>query len=306
MKVLIVGTGAIGGFYGALLDRQGAEVSVVCRSDYATVRDGGIRIHSPLGNWIFRPHRVLRDIGEAGRDHDYLLLCTKILEGMDRAAMIREAVGPHTAITLIQNGVEIEAPLAERFPDHELISGLAFVCVSRTAPGVIWHQAYGRLAFGNYPGGCSERVRSLCTRFEAAGVPATATEDIVAARWQKCIWNAPFNPLSVISGGLRTADILGCQEPYVRAVMEEVSAVAAACGHPVPAGTIDRNIDHTRAMPPYKTSMLLDHEAGRPLETEAILGNAVRAARRVGVSTPRLESLYTMLKLIEYRLAQPL
>ena len=302
MKALIVGTGAVGGFYGALLARAGAEVAVVSRSDYETVRRDGIHVRSPLGEWTFRPAAVYRNAAEVASPPDYAILCTKVLPHIDRPALIRDAVGPDTAIVLIQNGVEIEDEIVEAFPDHELISGLAFVCVSRTAPGQVWHQAYGNLMFGDYPAGVSPRVESLCAAFDRAGVRARAAADIVAARWRKCVWNAPFNPLSVLSGGLYTSDILQSQEAFVRTLMGEVCAIAATTGHPLPEDVIDRNIEDTRRMPPYKTSMLLDFEAGRPMETEAILGNAVRAARREGVPVPHLESVYALMQLRQRQL----
>ncbi|HHJ38958.1 MAG: 2-dehydropantoate 2-reductase [Methylothermaceae bacteria B42] len=299
MKVLIVGTGAIGGFYGALLAKQGAEVSVVCRGDYDTVKTHGIYIQSTLGEWTFQPDAVYRHAGEVPSPPDYVILCTKVLPHVDRVALIREAVGPETAITLIQNGVEIEDELAKAFPDNELISGLAFVCVSRTKSGHVWHQAYGHLMFGRYPAGITPKVTALCDTFNKSGISAKAMEDIVAARWQKCVWNAPFNPLSVLSGGLYTSDILENQEAFVRQLMTEVCAIAEATGHPLPPNVIDKNIANTYKMPPYKTSMLLDFEAGRPMETEAILGNAVRAGQREGVAIPRLESVYALMKLRE-------
>jgi 2-dehydropantoate 2-reductase len=96
--------------------------------------------------------------------------------------------------------------------------------------------------------------------------------------------------------------MLDTQEPFIRALMAEVHAIAAALGHTLPAGIIDQQIDGTRQMPAYKTSMLLDYEAGRPMETEAILGNAVRAGRRAGVSVPHLEAIYALMKLRELAL----
>jgi 2-dehydropantoate 2-reductase len=113
------------------------------------------------------------------------------------------------------------------------------------------------------------------------------------------VWNAPFNPLSVLSGGLCTNDILSTREPFVRAIMDEVCEIATAVGHSLPEDIVEKNIASTRKMPPYKTSMLLDFEAGRPMETEAILGNAVRAGQRVGVPIPHLESVYALMKLRE-------
>ncbi|CAL1240017.1 ketopantoate reductase family protein [Candidatus Methylocalor cossyra] len=306
MKVLVIGTGAVGGFYGALLAKQGVEVSVLARSDYAHIQRHGIAVHSDtgLGDFHFRPAAVVRRGAELPDPPDYVLLCVKVVEGVDRIGLLRDAVGPATAIVLICNGVEVESGIAEGFPQHELISGLAFICVTRLAPGRIWHQAYGRLALGNYPSGVSAKTQALAAAFARSGIACVTSDTIVTARWQKCLWNAAFNPLSVLSGGLATGDILAHQETLVRALMAEVAQIAQAVGHPLPPDAIDRNIDSTRQMPPYKTSMLLDFEAGRPMETEAILGNAVRAGRRAGVALPQLETVYALMKLRELQLTQ--
>jgi 2-dehydropantoate 2-reductase len=304
MRILVIGTGAIGSFYGSLLAKAGAEVSVLARSDLEHVKAHGINLRSEtsLGQWHFTPSKVVASAADLAETPDFVLLCIKLVEGADRIALLRDSLGPKTAIVLISNGVEIEDEIAAAFPDHELISGLAFICVTRTAPGKIWHQAYGRLALGNYPNGLSEKTSALAASFERAGIGCNITENIGTARWQKCLWNAAFSPLSVLSGGRSTSDILSTQETLIRAIMAEVSAIASALGHTQPDGIIDQQIDGTHNMPPYKTSMLLDFEAGRPMETEAILGNTVRAGHRAGVAIPHLDTLYALMKLRELRL----
>lgn len=301
MNVLVVGSGAVGSFYGALLAKAGAHITLHARSDFDCLARSGLEICSEtaLGKWHFTPATVIRDARELISKPDYILLCIKLVEGASRVELIRDAVGPDTAIVLLSNGVEIEDDIVKAFPNNEVISGLAFVCVTRTAPGRIWHQAYGRLAFGNYPTGLSNKVMALCETFRRTGIDCDASAQITTARWQKCIWNAAFNPLSVLSGGLGTQDILSTHEPLVRHIMEDVLKIANALGHSLPANIIDQQISSTHTMPPYKTSMLLDFEAGRPMETEAILGNALRAGQRVGLSLPYLETLYALMKLRE-------
>lgn len=304
-SVLVVGAGAIGAFYGAVLARQGARVSVVCRSDFATVSRSGFSIRSAtLGDQAFRPERVLRDAADCGPSPDYLLLTVKVLEGVDRAALIRPAVGPNTLIVLIQNGIDIESEIASAFPDNEVASGLAFVGVRRVAPGEIVHHAYGSLVMGNFPSGISPAVQQLAALFEAGGIGCKLTENVLTARWQKAVWNAVFNPISILGGVLDTATILATSagEDFVRQAMAEVCAVAAALGHPLPADTIERNLAGTRAMGAYKTSMALDYENVRAMEVEAILGNAVRAGRRAGVAMPALEALYALTKMVEHKI----
>lgn len=302
-KVLVAGAGAIGAFYGALLAKAGCEVSVLCRSGFEAVKQHGFQIIShDLGQWQFMPDQVLQNAADYQGNPDYILVCTKVIPEIDRAALIEPAVKANTAIVLVQNGIAIEKDMQTAFPWHEIISGLAFICCNQTSPGVIHHLAYGRLMLGNWPVSASEKTLQLSQWFNQAGIECTTTENIVAGRWQKCVWNAPFNPLSVLSGGLPTLAILQTQEAFVRAVMQEVFDTAKALGYTLPSDIIDSNIERTYNMPPYKTSMLLDFEHGRPMETEAILGNAVRAAQSIGQPCPRLQSLYALMQLRELQL----
>lgn len=302
-KILIVGAGAIGGFYGSLLARAGAEVSVVCRSDYQIVKQQGFHIDSySLGRWQFQPQQILRHAGDYQDEADYLILCSKVTEHIDRVAILRDAVRKNTVIVFIQNGVEIEAELQVAFPENELISGLAFVCCNRLAAGEISHLAYGKLTIGNVPFGVSDKTLHLQQLFLQAGIECIASENIIASRWQKCVWNAPFNPLSVLSGGLPTLTILQNQAGMVRRIMQEVCDVAAGCGYVLPDDIIETNIQNTLVMPPYKTSMLLDFQRRHAMETEAILGNAVRAAGREQIACPTLRTVYELMKLRELQI----
>jgi len=303
-SILIVGAGAVGALFGSALARQGAQVSVVCRSDYDIVAREGYDITSPLlGNHRFYPHSVFRDVAQAKTPPDFLVLTTKVLEGVDRAALIRPAVGPKTVIVLIQNGIDIEAELAQAFPENEILSGLAIVGVGRSAPGMVNHQTMGQLNLGRYPDGNSAAAEQIATLLNGAGMGCKVTDNVVAARWQKAVWNATFNPISITGGMLDTSIMLGTPEStaFIQRAMEEVCAVAAAAGHPLHPKLVDQLITGTKAIPPYHTSMALDYKYGRPMEVEAILGNTVRAARKHGVSTPILETVYALTKMIEAR-----
>jgi 2-dehydropantoate 2-reductase len=301
MNVLIVGAGAVGALFGSALARQGARVSVVCRSDYEAVSRDGYDIRSAhFGDHRFRPDRVYRQVAECREPPDYLLLTSKVLENVDRAALIRPAVGPRTVIVLIQNGVDIEPPVAAAFPDNELLSSLAFVAVGRSAPGQVNHQSLGSLILGRYPAGITPAAQQLAAAFEAGKVPCKLTENVVGARWQKAVWNATFNPISILGGVLDTAAMLKTEADaaFVRRAMQEVCDVAQAAGHPQSPNLIEQMVGATKAMPAYKTSMALDYENGRPMEIEAILGNTVRAGRKVGVATPTLDAIYAIATMV--------
>src|SRR5690606_21410391 len=247
------------------------------------------------------PDQVFRNTNDAGRAFDYVVLATKVLDSMDRAALLEPAVGEASSIVLLQNGLDIEAPIAAAFPENELISAIAFIAVSRTAPGKVHHQSEGSLVIGRYPSGDSPRADQLASLFKASAIPCRVTPDIVTARWQKALWNAAFNPISIMGGVLDTSAILRTPESrrFIRDTMVEIAATAHAAGHPIDEAVIDKLIEGTRAMPPYKTSMALDFEHGREMEIEAILGNVVRAARRLGQGVPRLETIYSIAKMIE-------
>lgn len=311
MKVLVVGTGAVGAFYGGKLAEAGAEVSTVCRSDYAHVRARGITIESVLGDFQFRPRRVVRTVAEyaAVEAADLLLVALKVLPEIDMPALLGPAVRPGVSILLLQNGIDIEPPLIDAFPRTPVLSGLAFTCINRVGPGHVRHLDYGRLTIGRYPTGSHPVVEQLAELFRSVRVPVKVSERVVRDRWVKLIWNAPFNPISVLGGGVTTRDIMDSPEGVHLAcsVMEEVRAVAASRGIEISDNVIEKNLEATRQMTPYKTSMCLDCEAGRPLEVEAILGNAVRAARTAQppVSVPRLESLYALLGLVDRTLRHP-
>jgi 2-dehydropantoate 2-reductase len=197
--------------------------------------------------------------------------------------------------------VDIEPEVAAAFPGNELLSGIAMVGVGRSAPGVVHHQTAGSPRLGRYPQGVTAAAEQLAYQFSEGGIACSLTEQVVGARWQKALWNASLNPISIMGAVLDTTHMLGTPEArdFVRRTMQEVSAVATAAGHAPPAGLIEQLIEVTAAMPPYKTSMAQDYESGRAMEIEAILDNTLRVARRLDVATPVLDSLHALARMIE-------
>ncbi|MEO5364807.1 MAG: 2-dehydropantoate 2-reductase [Magnetococcus sp. WYHC-3] len=296
--VLILGAGALGGFYGAKLHQAGLRVSVVCRSDFDTVRRDGIHVDGLEGTCHFHPHRVLRRAAELDSPADVILVATKSLPGVPVPPLLEGAVSPRTTLLLLQNGIGIEDDTARAFPNNELLSGLAFICASRTAPGHIRHVCFGHLTIGRHPRGDSSTAHWLAAQWEKAGIPCRVSPQIVTERWKKLVWNAPFNPISVLAGGATTRQMM--DDPLLRNlarhVMVEVCEVAAAAGHPLPDSVVAEHLEATEAMKPYKTSMLLDYESGREAEIHAILGRTLEIAREHRVATPHLETLYALLR----------
>jgi 2-dehydropantoate 2-reductase len=302
-RILILGAGAIGGFYGHILSKQGAHVTLVCRSDYEVVKKKGFHILSKtFGDSLFVPHETMPSCHSyQGKYPDFLIVSLKVIPEVDRVELMRPAVGPNTVIVLMENGVEIETEIHEAYPDNQLISCLAFIQVSRISLGMIEHYAYSDLTMGNFPRDVSNECRELARLFEEGGVPVVLHEKITEGRWQKVLWNAPFNPISVLGGVIPTLGLLSAPggEALVRELMEEIIQIAAATGNVIPPEMPDEMIRRTYDAPAYKTSMALDWERGQDLEVEVIIDNTLKAAQREGVHAPRLQQVQSLIKMMQ-------
>lgn len=298
MKILNVSSGAVGAYFCGRLAQKGADVAVTVRSDRELIAAEGFAIKSIAGDFVFKPQAVLSSAAEYQESADYLVLTSKVLPDADMVELMRPAVKPDTVIVLIQNGIGIEDALARAFPENEILSAIAYIGVSRIAPGKLEHKGAGKLIIGKFGGGESSACKALCEMFEAAGVSAEYTLDIAFYRWKKLLWNVPFNALSVLGGGLLTGEMTdnGTTEALCKELMKEVIAVARANKVALPDSMVEENIEYTRNFPPYKTSMLIDCENSRPLEVDAIVGRVVANAQAHNIAVPHLETLYAILK----------
>ncbi len=298
MKILNISCGAVGAYFCGRLAEQGTEVAVTVRSDRELIADRGFDIKSIAGDFIFRPQQVLNSADEYHDQADYIIITSKVLPEADMVKLIGNAVKADSVIVLIQNGIGIEKALAEAYPNNELISAVAYIGVSRIAPGVINHQGAGKLILGKFGGGPSKAAKILCNMFAHASVPADYTEDIAFYRWKKLLWNIPFNIISVLGGGLLTNEMTdsGELEKLCANLMREVIATAHSCQINLPESLVQENIEYTRNFPPYKTSMLIDCENLRPLEVDAIAGEVVKIARANRIPTPCLETVFALLQ----------
>ena len=299
-KILVVGGGAIGGFYGGKLAQGGARVSVVCRSNFEIVKAAGFKVKSIWGNFEFFPDQVVQKVEDYNGAPDFILITVKALPKLKIPAMIQKVVKEKTSIVLFQNGIDIEYAYLRAFPKSEILSGLAFVCVSQFEPGHIDHQDFGRVCIGRYPEGNSGKSIELSKIFNANGVPCTVSDNIVTERWKKLLWNASFNPLSILGEGKNTQEIMQCPdaEKLILNIMQEVRSVAISSGHHIDQEEIKKHLSDTKVMKAYKTSMLLDYEAGKQLEIEAIVGNLIKIAEVKNISIPYSKAMYHLLKLI--------
>ena len=296
-KILVIGAGAIGSFYSAKLAQVGVEITLWCRSDYDFIKKNGIKIESYEGDFQFIPHKILKNLNEIDDEFDYILIATKALPTIDIPALIKNILKAKTKIILIKNGIHIEKNIAENFPNNELISAIAFIGVSRKSAGIICHQEYGKIIIGTYGKKASDAVHFLENLWKKSGIEVVVTDEILLERWKKLVWNGAFNPLSVVLRGKNTAEILNSDLALnlVKNIMNEICNLAKIDNCELPSDVIEKNIVATQKMKPYKTSMLLDFEAGREMEVEAILGNAIKFAQSKSMSTPYLSTIYAII-----------
>ena len=307
-RIAVVGSGAIGCYYGGKLAASGHDVHFLMRSDLETVRSQGLALRCTDAPDVVLPRvQAYGSTAEIG-PVDLVLIALKTTANGALDKLIPPLLHSGTALVTLQNGLGNEEYLAQRFGAHRVMGALCFICLNRVAPGVIRHFGKGTLSIGEYQGAPQPRTRALTGALAQAGIDAVSVENLITERWRKEVWNVPFNGLSIAAGGLTTDLILASPHlaALVRGLMEEVIAIAAARGHAIPADYIDFQIERTRPMGPYHPSSLLDYQAGLPVEVESIWGEPLREARKAGVPAGRLEALYHLLShLTAARLALP-
>jgi 2-dehydropantoate 2-reductase len=324
MKIAVVGCGALGSYYGAVLCRSGHEVHFLLRSDYDAVRQSGVAVYSPNGDFNVRPN-CARDPSEIGAA-ELVLIGLKTTANDVLPRLLPPLIGPDTAVLTLQNGLGNEAAIASLVGAGKTLGGLCFVCLNRVAPGQIQHIAHGTVIMGEYGRPSQARTHRIAAAIAASGPPCSVTEDLAAAHWEKLVWNIPFNGLGVAgSAGLEavergrmdpdrkpgpclTTDHLldnGRWEKLVRELMIETIRAAQALGLAVSDAAAERQMDRTRNMGAYKASTLIDFERGQDLELESIFLEPLRQAEKAGVSCPRLTKLCDVLKELRIKFFAP-
>ncbi len=303
-KIVLVGAGALGVYYASRIG-DAAEIYVAARSDReAVLKNGGAyQIDSQkFGSYRFTPAGLPDGSAKPDFEPDYLFVCLKAIDGLDQPELCKNFVAPGTVIVIIENGLGNEAPFRRAFPENEIISAAAYLGVSRPEPGKVFHTDGNRLIFGNYPrsDGFSPALLGLCKLFEHTGIEVELTENILEKRWIKLLWNAVFNPLSVLGGNADTKQIMDnpAMTELAEDIMLELCSIAAAAGITITRETVDGILEYTRNFPPYKPSMLQDFLANRALEVEAILGEPLAVAEKFGIPAPKLKTVYALMTLI--------
>ncbi len=302
----IIGTGALGGYYGARLQQAGATVHYLLRSDYEHVCQFGLTVESPDGDFKLPQVNAYRDVAEMP-PCDVVVVALKTTQNHLLPQLLPPVLKQTGVVLVLQNGLGVEAAVAEVVGADRVIGGLCFLCSNKVGAGHIRHLDYKKIEMGEYDAdgkakGVSDRLHAIAADFEQASIPILLADDLVLARWKKLMWNIPFNGLSVVLDATTYEMMLDANARQLAAdLMAEVVLGAAAQGRQIPSGFLEEMLNHTAEMKPYRTSMKIDYDEARPLEVEAMYGTPLRTAQAANVQLPKVMTLYQQLKFLDGR-----
>lgn len=296
MKILVMGSGGVGGYFGGRLAAAGEEVTFVARGDHLrALQTKGLVIKSKDGD-LHVMTRAVEVPAEAG-PVDLVLFSVKSYDTESAAAQIRPCVGPNTAVLTLQNGIANAEHIGKLLGAGRVMAGAGYIVSGIESPGVIRHTAAGRIVFGELDGSDTARGRSFAAACQKSGFRGEFSLNIRKFLWEK---------FALICGQGLTASIrLGigqirtCPESrqMLRMAYEEVTALAAESGVVMSDGVVDWLMKVTDALPPdSKTSLAHDLSQGKRLEVEALQGAVVRLGQQYGLPTPMNFAIYAHLK----------
>lgn len=292
MKIIVIGTGAVGGWYAGLLALAGHEVHAVTPSDYRVIRERGL---------ILRDRKTERTIKLSSASAqpqpvsgcDLIIVAAKSTANDTLPSTIKPLIEPKTILLTLQNGMGNVEAFLPIIPAERLVAGLCFVCINRIAPGVIENTLSGYIRLAAAQGPQNQAVRTVLDLFSKAGVEVKAEDSLQGILWKKLCWNIPFNGLAIAAGGLTTDKILA--DPGLRSrarkLMLEVQTAAKLDGVPFSDEHLERQFTVTEGMGSYRPSSLIDYEQGRAVEVEALWGEPWRRGQAVGAAMPELAKL---------------
>ena len=299
MKYGIIGTGAIGGYYGAKLAHAGQEVHFLLHRDYEYVRQHGLQVNSCDGSCHLDNVNVYQR-AEDMPQCDVVLVGLKSVNNDKLQSLLPPLLHAHTLVVLIQNGIGVEEDVQQMFPDVQLAAGLAFICSAKTEPGLVSHQCYGSINLANYSCKDEALMQTVVDEFRQAGIE-TGLVEYHEARWKKAVWNMPFNGMTV---ALHTqTDQLLKNQSTRQLIREQMMEVVSAAQHlgvkNLDESFVDKMIETTDAMTPYSPSMRLDYDFHRPMEIYYLYTRPLEIAREAGCPMPKLEMLEAELRFLE-------
>lgn len=292
-KILIVGTGAVGGYYGGMLAKKGYDVTFIARgTNYKALKEKGLTlIRDGVKETIPINVKETPVIGY----FDYIFICVKSAQTEEAIKSILNNINENTSVISFQNGVENEEIISSIIGVKKTIGAIVFVAAQLTEPGVIFQSGYNGAVIGELTGKTTDRILEIQKMLLESEIDCKITENIQGELWNKLVWNASFNPLSVITG--KTVDKLLAEDyDLVKDIMTEVKDVAIALGLNIRPDTVEFNLNRSKGFVGFKTSMLQDFERGKSIELEELVGVVIRKAKEKNIFVPNIERVYSQIK----------
>ncbi len=306
MRILIVGAGATGGYFGARLAEAGRDVTFLVRPARAELlRRTGLVISSPHGDLTLTPQ--LLETGVAPSPFDVVLVALKAYALEPALDDIAQVVGPDTVLIPFLNGMRHLDTLIGRFGERPVLGGVCMVATTLKPDGSIAQLApFQEIVYGERDGSASDRVATIDAAMQGAGFKARASSEIIAEMWNKWTMLASGGALTcLLRGNVGEIEAVAGGTALAHRLVDEVMAVVTAEGYQPSDATNDRvRTTLTAKSSPFATSMYRDLSGGHPVEAEQILGDMVARANGFGLSTPLLEAAVVQLRVYQDRLAK--
>jgi len=296
MKILVMGSGGVGGYFGGKLAKSGEEVTFVARGEHLrALQQKGLTVTSIEGDFHVAA-RGVQEPAEAG-PVDLVLFTLKSYDTESAAGQLKPCVGPETVVLTLQNGIGNAENIGQIVGADRVMAGAAYIVSAIESPGVINHTAAGRIVFGELDGSDTPRGRAIAAAFHKGGIRAEFSLNVRKFLWEKFAL--------ICAQGLTASTRLGigqirsCPESrqMLRMAFEEVVALAVASGVEMQEGVVDWLMKVADTLPPdTKTSLYHDLVQGKRIEVEALQGTAVRLGQRYGVPTPMNFAIYAHVK----------
>jgi 2-dehydropantoate 2-reductase len=306
MRILVIGAGAVGGYFGGRLAQAGRDVTFLVRSRQAeAIRKHGLRIVSPHGNATLQPELILAD--KIAGSYELIILCVKAYSLAGAMNDFAAAVGPNTTILPLLNGMRHLDLLAARFGEERVIGGVCLIAAEVDTEGRIAQLTdIHRLVYGERKGGDSPRVSDLDEAMQGANFEARISANILQDMWEKWVLLASLGAATcLMRGNIGEIEAVPRGAELARTILGECSAISSACGY-TPSATFLARTEKMLTTPrsTLTSSMYRDMSKNAPVEVDQILGNLLERGREFSVSTPLLEAACANLRIYQARLSE--
>jgi 2-dehydropantoate 2-reductase len=304
MKIMVMGSGGMGAYYGGLLAQQGNGVTFIARGAHLdAIRANGLQVKSIHGDFTVSPAKATNSPAEVG-PVDLILFCVKTYSTDEAAQAIQPAIGPQTAVLSLQNGVDAVERIGKAVGAEHVLGGATWISSAVEAPGIIKQVSqFRRIVFGELNGTHSERIQSIYEVLQKTGATVEVSEDILKILWTKFVFISAASSLGSLTR-LPIGDFRSIPETraMITSLMREVEALAHASGVKLDADIVQKTLEFMDSVAPHiKASMQLDVEGGRRTELDSIIGVIGRKGRELGVPTPIADFIHASLLPIELK-----